>query len=69
MIFSPVGMNCKNWSFTGSASSEKVSADERTVSFGGMLWSPEFDYLEPKIPSWHFGTVCRGRIRVGTEIF
>ena len=69
MIFSQVGMTCKDWSFTGSAPSEKVSADERTVSFGGMLWSPEFDYLEPKIPSWHFGTVCRGRIRVGTEIF
>ena len=69
LLFSQVGMSCKDWSYTGSSPSDKVSSDGTTVSFGGMSWSPELDYLEPKIPTWHFGTVCRGRIRIGTEVF
>ena len=68
-LFAEVGMQCKEWSYTSIPPSEKVSADGRTVSIGGMYWSPEMDTLEAKIPTWHFGSVCRGRIKAGTETF
>ena len=68
-LFAKVGMKVKEWGFTGSAPSEKSSADGRTVSFGGMLWDPMLDTLEPKVPPCHFGTVARGRVKIGTEIF
>ena len=68
-LFAKVGMKVKEWGFTGTAPSEKTSADGRTVSFGGMLWDPMLDTLEPKIPPCHFGTVARGRVKIGTEIF
>ena len=36
-LFAQVGMTCKDWSFTGESPSEKVSADGRTISIGGMF--------------------------------
>ena len=68
-LFKQVSMDCKDWSFTSIQPSEKVSSDSRTVSIGGMYWSPEIDMLEIKIPTWHFGSVSRGRIKAGTETF
>ena len=68
-LFAKVGMQVKEWGFLGSVPSEKTSADGRTVSFGGMFWDPVLDCLEPKIPPCHFGTVARGRVKLGTEIF
>ena len=35
-LFAEVGMQCKEWSYTSIPPSEKVSADGRTVSIGGM---------------------------------
>ena len=37
-LFAQVGMTCKDWSYTGTSPSEKVSPDGRTVSIGGMYW-------------------------------
>ena len=52
-----------------STPTEKTSSDGRTISFGGMYWDPVLDTIEPKVPTCHFGTVFRGRVKVGTEIF
>ena len=68
-LFANVGMSVKEWGFSGTAPSEKTSSDGRTVSFGGMLWDPVLDCLEPKVPPCHFGSVSRGRVKLGTEIF
>ena len=68
-LFAQVGMTCKDWSYSGEIPSDKVSPDGRTVSIGGMYWSSEIDSVECKIPSLHFGSVARGRIKAGTELF
>ena len=68
-LFKQVGMDCKDWSYSSIPPSDKVSSDGRTVGIGGMYWSPEIDVLEVKIPTWHFGSVSRGRIKAGTETF
>ena len=34
-----------------------------------MLWNPEIDYLEVKLGNLHFGTISRGRLKAGTEVF
>ena len=68
-LFAEVGMTCKDWSYTGVPPSEKVSSDGKTIMIGGMLWSPEIDTLEPKVPTWHFGSVSRGRMKAGTKTF
>ena len=62
-------MSCKDWSFTELPPSEKVSSDGMNVSIGGMYWSSEIDTVECKVPVLHFGSVARGRIKIGTEIF
>ena len=66
-LFKEVRMDCKDWSYTSTAPSEKVSSDGRTI--GGMYCSPEMDSIVHKVPTWHFGSVCRGRIKIGTETF
>merc|ERR1711873_318169 len=68
-LFLSVGLECKGWSFTGSAPPTDVCEDGNLVSIGGMKWNPMHDLLEVPVPKLHFSKKCRGRLLVGTQVF
>ena len=63
-----LGVESKGWGKTGEKPSEDIAV-EGCMGVAGMSWSPELDTLEVKLGNLHFGSVSRGRLAPGTEIF
>ena len=68
-VLGSVGMSVKDWTYSGSDPSSKVSNDGVSLDIGGMKWFSKADLIEVKIPYLHFGKYIRGRIKPGTEFF
>ena len=55
-------MSVKEYTFSGSVPSEKVSADGKTVGLVGMLWDPVNDTISLDIKELYLGKPRRGKL-------
>ena len=63
-----LGVETKGWGRTGERPSDEI-AEDGCMGVAGMIWCPEIDSIEVRISKLHFGSVSRGRLAPGTEIF
>ena len=68
-LFQQVGLKCKGWTMSGSPPHPECTLDNISLEIGGMIWWPQLDTLQIKIPPLHFGKKSRGKLTVGTEVF
>ena len=63
-----LGAEIKGWAKSGKEPSAEISSDG-TIGVAGMIWTPVLNSIEVKIGQIHFGSVIRGRLSAGTELF
>ena len=67
-LFAKVGLEDKDWSFTGQDPLEPVSKDGISKGVAGMHWIPKLDALEVKISALHFRKKVRGKLCKNTSM-
>ena len=63
-----LGVESKGWGKSGERPSDEI-AEDGCMGVAGMTWCPELDSLEVKLGKLHFGSISRGRLAPGTELF
>eukprot|EP00092_Neocalanus_flemingeri_P018101 GFUD01019591.1.p1 GENE.GFUD01019591.1~~GFUD01019591.1.p1 ORF type:complete len:2548 (-),score=673.50 GFUD01019591.1:927-8570(-) len=66
--FGSLSIEAKGYAKSGETPSKDISEDG-TIGVGGMVWNPLIESLEVKYAPLHFGSVSRGRLTVGTQVF
>ena len=61
-VLGRLNLETKGYSFSGEPPESKESTDGISIDVNAMKWYTETDLIEVKVPSLHFGNVCRGRV-------